>query len=226
MGINDTNAYAMQSLLNQNKLENLFARFNKTLDKCSSLPTDEERLELESSYRELRQMLFDMTLFLNKWENEYHSDPQKPCGYCNGTGTIEKKRYKDIEQICPICQGKKRAEGKFCSACGGKGTISKKTRDIEGMIEYVDATCPDCQGVGLRYCDTCKGRGKIINNQVILEKATCTSCNGTGLKGVVNPNTAQGYQDLLKIVLHIQNYILSLKTYKMDIYNILISTRE
>lgn len=76
------------------------------------------------------------------------------CWSCAGKGTLSTSNSGGQGASCLDCQGKgtvrcSECEGGFieCSTCGSTGTI----------------TCPKCSGKGVAVCETCGGRGEVLN---------------------------------------------------------------
>jgi molecular chaperone DnaJ len=77
-----------------------------------------------------------------------------------------KKRYKyNHDQSCGDCSGHGGTESHNCENCGGNGVVMQVFNTPMGQIRQM-FPCPLCEGVGLRYTNTCK------------------TCSGAGVKSV------------------------------------------
>ncbi len=82
--------------------------------------------------------------------------------------TVKVKKYTS----CSTCSGsgaKDKGSVQSCGTCGGSGQVRKVTNTFLGQMQTV-GTCPTCNGEGSTItskCTSCKGEGRVYNEETI-----------------------------------------------------------
>lgn len=137
-------------------------------------------------------------------------------------GTTKDVKIEHLE-TCEACHGSGSEPGSKpvkCTTCGGSGKVQQTTSTILGHFTQI-ATCPDCQGKGVKIqnpCKACKGYGRIEKEKSVELKipAGVDTGNKMRLSSEGDAGKNGGPSGDLYIILHVKqsNY------YKRDGYNV------
>src|SRR5687768_15385013 len=107
------------------------------------------------------------------------------------TKNIKVKKYVP----CSTCSGsgaKDKGSVQTCGTCGGSGQVRRVTNTFLGQMQTV-TTCPTCNGEGTTVtvkCGTCKGDGRVYNEETVsidipagVQEGMQLSINGKGNAG-------------------------------------------